>query len=277
MTLKLGRQHRVLEYYQFYSNDNPGLTLTYFTARSNLVLYAFVWEKGKTMDFSETIVVYDLKLATDGWSDKKFLLTSKLCPLGAFCPCPGAIYMYKIMKKIWKKSDFKEVFLKLATNNRSDKRFVLTSKFCPFRLSAPAQGLCFNFFSTITADFNISSALRWAIQEKWSSGWNDDPRLIWTIFMTGSDLFLMLLYGWQLIEHWVLLYFQVCFNSAYPQHLGGRYRTNGPLVCSNRIRTPVAMATYSCNWLIMGKVEIGILLLSHCRYFDKSFTEMFLE
>ena len=28
-----------------------------FTAWSNLVPYAFLWEKGKTMDFSETIVV----------------------------------------------------------------------------------------------------------------------------------------------------------------------------------------------------------------------------
>ena len=46
------------------------------------------------MDFSETIVVYDLKLATDDLSDKKFLLTSKLFPLGLYAPCPGAIYMY---------------------------------------------------------------------------------------------------------------------------------------------------------------------------------------
>ena len=38
-------------------NDAPGLTLTDFTAKSNLVPYAFVWEKVKTMDFSETIVV----------------------------------------------------------------------------------------------------------------------------------------------------------------------------------------------------------------------------
>ena len=51
MALKLGMQHWVLAYYQVYSNDDPGLTLTYFTARSNLVPYAFVWEKGKTMDF----------------------------------------------------------------------------------------------------------------------------------------------------------------------------------------------------------------------------------
>ena len=28
MTLKLGMQHRVLEYYQVGSNDDPGLTLT---------------------------------------------------------------------------------------------------------------------------------------------------------------------------------------------------------------------------------------------------------
>ena len=29
--------------------------MPYFMARSDLVPYAFVWEKGKTMDFSETI------------------------------------------------------------------------------------------------------------------------------------------------------------------------------------------------------------------------------
>ena len=32
MTLKVGMQHRVLKYYQVYSIDDPGLTLTYFTA-----------------------------------------------------------------------------------------------------------------------------------------------------------------------------------------------------------------------------------------------------
>ena len=62
MTLKVGMQHWVLKYYQVYSNDDPGIALTYFTARSILVPYAFVWEKGKTMGFSETIVVYDIKV-----------------------------------------------------------------------------------------------------------------------------------------------------------------------------------------------------------------------
>ena len=60
ITLKLGMKHWVHGYYQVCSNDDTGLTLTYFTARSHLVPFVFVWEKGKTMDFIETIVVYDI-------------------------------------------------------------------------------------------------------------------------------------------------------------------------------------------------------------------------
>ena len=62
MTLKVGMQHWVLKCYQIWSNDDPVLTLNYFTATSYLVPYAFVWEKGKTIDFSETIEVYDIKV-----------------------------------------------------------------------------------------------------------------------------------------------------------------------------------------------------------------------
>ena len=43
-----------------------------------------------------------LKFATNGRSVKGFLLTSKVCPQGVFCPCPGAIYMYKIVKNVYK-------------------------------------------------------------------------------------------------------------------------------------------------------------------------------
>ena len=52
------------------------------------------------MDFSETIVVYDLKQAPDDRSDKKFLLISKLYPLGAVCPLPrGYIHVLNNEKK----------------------------------------------------------------------------------------------------------------------------------------------------------------------------------
>ena len=68
------------------------------------------------MDFSETIVVYDLKQATDDRCDKKFLLTSKLCPLRTLCSLPwGYIHVFNNEKNCIK-SDFKEIVKKLATN-----------------------------------------------------------------------------------------------------------------------------------------------------------------
>ena len=48
------------------------------------------------------IVVYDLKLATDARSDKKFLLTSKLCPLEAVCPLPRGYTVKPVSKShLW--------------------------------------------------------------------------------------------------------------------------------------------------------------------------------
>ena len=45
MMLKLGVWHQRLKLYKVYKNDDPGLTLTYFTARSNRVAYMFEWRK----------------------------------------------------------------------------------------------------------------------------------------------------------------------------------------------------------------------------------------
>ena len=105
----------MLKYYQRCLNDAHGLTLTYFTARSNLVPYAFGWEKVKTMDFSGTIVVYDIKVGRCSQLNEYMKLYEYQGP------------------------------------NHSDSIFL-------------------NFFSSITADFNISSALRSAKQDQWSSG-----------------------------------------------------------------------------------------------------------
>ena len=45
MILKLGMQHQGLKLFKVYINDDPGSTLSYFMARSNLVAYAFEWGK----------------------------------------------------------------------------------------------------------------------------------------------------------------------------------------------------------------------------------------
>ena len=55
-------QHKGLKLYKVCINDDHGLTLTYFTARSNLVFGAFPKEKVKTVDFSEIIAASDLKI-----------------------------------------------------------------------------------------------------------------------------------------------------------------------------------------------------------------------
>ena len=54
------------------------------------------------MDFSETVFIYDLKLAADDRIDKTFLLTSKLCPLGAVCPVHrGYVHVLNQEKKMY--------------------------------------------------------------------------------------------------------------------------------------------------------------------------------
>ena len=62
MILELGMQHRGLKLCKVCINADPGLTLTYFTARSNLVTKALLQEKVKTFDFSDTIAACDLKV-----------------------------------------------------------------------------------------------------------------------------------------------------------------------------------------------------------------------
>ena len=53
ISTKLGMKHHRLGPIIFGSNDKPGLTLTYFTARSNFATYAFTWENVTMMDSFE--------------------------------------------------------------------------------------------------------------------------------------------------------------------------------------------------------------------------------
>ena len=59
---KLGIQHQGLKPIIVCSNDNHGLTLTYFTARSNFAAKAFIWENVTVKDSLEIIEACDLKV-----------------------------------------------------------------------------------------------------------------------------------------------------------------------------------------------------------------------
>ena len=77
-----------------------------------------------------------MKLATNVRSDKGFLLTSKVCPQGVFCPGPGAIYMYEIIKNVYR-IRFRKDHFELATYGQHS----VVVNFLPLSgLSAPAWG-----------------------------------------------------------------------------------------------------------------------------------------
>ena len=69
--------------------------------------------------------IYVLNLQQMGHltSDKAFLLISEFCPQMVVCPCPY-IHVENHLK-ICIKSEFKEICLTLATNDRNDKGFLL--------------------------------------------------------------------------------------------------------------------------------------------------------
>ena len=69
MGFNLGMKHQAMELYKVYINHDPGMTLTFFTARSTYVAYAFEWGKllqchlkGKTCSkLANGLKFYDLK------------------------------------------------------------------------------------------------------------------------------------------------------------------------------------------------------------------------
>ena len=79
-----------------------------------------------------------LKPATNGQSDKSFLLTSNVCPQRVVCHCPGAINIYKIIKNVYK---IRFLFLNLQRMGKMIRAFCGHRKFVPKGLYALAPGL----------------------------------------------------------------------------------------------------------------------------------------
>ena len=82
--------------------------------------------------------IFFFKPATNGQSDKGFLLTSKVCPQGVVCPCPRAVYIYKIIKNVYK---IRFRFLNLQCMGKVIRAFRWHQKFVPKGLYALAPGL----------------------------------------------------------------------------------------------------------------------------------------
>ena len=77
-------------------------------------------------DFKEIF----FKLGANDRSDKRFLLTSKVCPWGCL-PLTCSYILLLNHEKMCTKSGVEEILFKLATNDHSDDAFLLTSNFWP--------------------------------------------------------------------------------------------------------------------------------------------------
>ena len=123
----------------------------------------------KKIVWNQTSKRFFFKLVANDGSDERFLLTSKFCPLGLSAPDLQLYTFIKSWKDMYKVTDWR-FFLSLQQMTMVIRPSSWYQNFGPNGLSAPTLGLCLNFFSSITTDFNISSAFRWAIQDEWSSG-----------------------------------------------------------------------------------------------------------
>ena len=98
----------------------------------------YIWWNMKKMYIKWDFKAVRFKPATKGQSDKGFLLTSKVCPEGVVCSCPGSIYIYKIIKNVYK---VRFLFLNLQRMGKVIRAFCWHQKFVPKGLYALAQGL----------------------------------------------------------------------------------------------------------------------------------------
>ena len=100
--------------------------------------YIYLVKQLKRMYIKSDFKAILFKSALNGQSDKGFLLTSKVCPQGVDCPCPGAIYIYKIIRNVYK---IRFLFLNLQWMGKGIKTFSWHLKFVPKGLYALARGL----------------------------------------------------------------------------------------------------------------------------------------
>ena len=64
-----------------------------------------------------------MKLHKNDRSNKSCILVTNMSS-EVICPCPGDIYMYKIMNNIYVKSEFKTILLKFTANVQIDNSFL---------------------------------------------------------------------------------------------------------------------------------------------------------
>ena len=135
MTLWLGMKHWRLGPIIICSNDDHRLTLTCFTARSNLVSYAFIWGKTVRKSFNGRNL-QQMTRVTKGLCSYK-----NSDPKGFSAPAPGLYTCIKTWKIMYKNQTSKVFFWNLQQMGKVTRLFCWHQDFVHKGLSAPAPEL----------------------------------------------------------------------------------------------------------------------------------------
>ena len=127
---------------------------------------------------------------------RPFCFHQKIVSKGCLFLPWGFIYMYEIKQNIIQNNEAMAIFLELVQNDGNNKSFKMPHELVP----SGCIPLPCGFFQMMT--------LGWPWLLLWQRKFVPDAS-VWVELDSN-------------IEHWVLLYFQVCSNSTYPQHSGER-------------------------------------------------------
>ena len=90
--------------------------------------------------------------AANGQSDKGFCWHRKFAPKGLYALAPGLLYLYKIIKNVYK-NWFQREHYETCSNGQIEKAFLLSSKFCPQCVVCSCPGLNTCGKTCIKSDF----------------------------------------------------------------------------------------------------------------------------
>ena len=114
-----------------YSNDDPRLILTYFTARSNLVSYAFVWGKTVKKSFNGRNVQQMTRVT------KVLCLYKQSDPKRLTAPASGLYTCIKIWKSMYKIRRQRYFFWNLQQMGKVTRLYCWHQVFCLQRIICP--------------------------------------------------------------------------------------------------------------------------------------------
>ena len=186
-----------------------------------------LYGKRVTMDFSETIVVYDIKVG-------KFIQLNEYMKLYEYqrsrpfidlCPRSLRLNIFKLLLLRNRRPIECNFYMEPPCAVRNENLFKCFRSHDHVYIWWKTSNIF--FFGTkrlMTLKLGIQ---HWVLEcyqcfHMMVMGWP------WPFLWQSQICFRMLLHGRKFIQHWVLLYFQVCSNSAYPQH--SQVSDTGPVV-----------------------------------------------